>query len=337
MKSTIPVINCLRGVAATMVCFYHFVSTTKNYVDTQWVKGLFSYGQMGVHMFFVISGVVIPLSMIKAGYSVNDWGKFMMKRLARIEPPFIAATVLAILYFQVRRLVPGSSEVDIMPSATDLLLHLGYLVPFVNGTWAVPAFWTLAIEFHYYLILSLLLPAAMNGNARTRVMFYVPFLAGPFLSTNNQFLPLYAPLFLLGILYAFSITNVIKAKEYFTVSLLAIFISFSFLQLYETIGGVLTIVIIRRFPHYKTSILLFLGQISYSLYLLHQITGGALVNTLSHTLRETWQKPIVIIVGYMFSVLVAYLFYKLVELPSIKWSKNIKYGERRKVQSAGRS
>src|SRR4051812_36838833 len=106
MRYNIPVINGLRGLAASLVCFYHFVTTTTGYIESESIRDFFSYGKNGVHIFFVVSGIVIPLSMIKGNYTINSWGKFMFKRLTRLEPPYLLSILLALAYFQLRTFVP---------------------------------------------------------------------------------------------------------------------------------------------------------------------------------------------------------------------------------------
>ena len=60
----ISVINTLRGIAALVVCLYHFVCTTTDYIESQIILDIFSFGKKGVQIFFIISGIVIPLSML---------------------------------------------------------------------------------------------------------------------------------------------------------------------------------------------------------------------------------------------------------------------------------
>lgn len=320
----IPVINCLRGIAASMVCLFHFVAS-RGYIENTDVKSIFAIGQTGVYIFFVISGVVIPLSMIRGGYGYRSWGNFMLKRLIRLEPPYLACIVLALIYFQVRMFVPTSAEADLMPAPKDLLLHLGYLVPFFDAKWTLSIFWTLAVEFQYYIVISLLLPFALTGSKAGRYSFYLIFLFCPFFLSNMYFFPVHAPLFLMGIVYTFLRTNIIESRECFILTLLCIAVSVVVSPISNAIAGVATILIINFLPNLTTGVLEFLGKISYSLYLLHQITGKALINVLSHTFRADYQKPIVIIAGYLFAVLVAYVFYRIIEKPSQKLSAKIKY------------
>ncbi|MFN6038957.1 MAG: acyltransferase family protein, partial [Bacteroidota bacterium] len=142
----------LRGVAATLVCFYHFIYTTTDYFTNKILLSMSSYGKYGVQMFFVISGIVIPISMINGKYNYSSIFKFFAKRMLRIEIPFIVSIILAIIYLNLRNFIPTSYKIDLTPSFSDFILHLGYLVPFFdNAKWINPVYWTLGIEFQYYL------------------------------------------------------------------------------------------------------------------------------------------------------------------------------------------
>jgi peptidoglycan/LPS O-acetylase OafA/YrhL len=320
----IPVIYCLRGIAASMVCLFHFVAS-KGYIESADVKSIFAIGENGVYIFFVISGVVIPLSMIRGGYGYRSWGSFMIKRLIRLEPPYLACIVLTLIYIQVRVFVPTSVQADLMPAPKDILLHLGYLVPFFDAKWTLSIFWTLSVEFQYYLVISLLLPFALTGSKAGRYCFYLIFLCCPFLLSGKSFFPVHAPLFLIGIVYTFLRMNIIESRECFILTLLCIAASVLVSPISNAIAGVATIIVINFLPNLTNGVLEFLGKISYSLYLLHPITGKALINVLSHTFRADYQKPIVIIAGYLFAVVVAYVFYRIIEKPSQKLSARIKY------------
>ncbi|OQP57048.1 hypothetical protein A3860_10795 [Niastella vici] len=310
-----------------MVCFDHFISTV-GYIENEKIKSAFALGRTGVFIFFVISGIVIPLSMIRGGYTIGNWGNFMLKRVARLEPPYLASIILALCYFKIRMIIAGSSAVHlpVFPSSKDVALHIGYLVPFAGAKWIQPPYWTLCIEFQYYIALSLLLPLALNGNSKSRYCFYFIFLAIPFILPHDAFFPLYAPLFLIGILYAFSIMNIIESKEYLNVTALCIVVSFITLPFVDTIAaGLLTLLIVQYLPGLTNKVLKFLGNISYSIYLIHKITGSALINILSHRFRAGYQKPIVIMTGYLFTIACSYVFYRIIEKNSQKLSSRIKY------------
>ena len=147
-SNQILVINSLRGLAALAVCFYHFVCTTTGFINNETILEIFNFGKKGVQVFFIISGIVIPLSMLKSGYKIKLLGKYLLKRFIRIEPPYLVAVVLGILYLYARNFIPSSTTIDLTPSFRDIMLHIGYLVPFIeDATWINPVFWTLSIEF----------------------------------------------------------------------------------------------------------------------------------------------------------------------------------------------
>ena len=332
-STQIPVIICLRGIAALMVCIFHFVNFTTNYVTNETIRSITDYGKLGVQVFFVISGVVIPLAMIKSNYQLKDWKTFFAKRLVRIEPAYLASLAIVLTFFYLRRYLPSSPQ-DLMISRRDILLHFGYLIPFIdNAQWAMSVYWTLGIELQFYLSLSLTMPFILKGGQWSRYFLYALFIAMPFLSLkDDRFLLLHGPVFLIGISYAFSITGVSGLKEYWIVSLIAITMAAITQPAGHVIAAVLSILIIANFANFKTRSLVFLGTISYSIYLIHQCVGAALINYLSHKFRQPWQMPCVFTAGVLASILAAYCLYILVEKPSHAWSQRIKYSSQKSLQ-----
>ena len=79
-------VESLRGIAAFIVMWAHFGHTA------QWLK--FAPGSLGVFIFFVISGFVIPYAMQSVGYTHRDAGRFILRRLVRLEPPYLVAVVV---------------------------------------------------------------------------------------------------------------------------------------------------------------------------------------------------------------------------------------------------
>jgi peptidoglycan/LPS O-acetylase OafA/YrhL len=58
--------------------------------------GLFRYSSFGVWMFFVISGFVIPYAMYSINHRISDdaW-PFLLRRIVRLEPAYIASVFVA--------------------------------------------------------------------------------------------------------------------------------------------------------------------------------------------------------------------------------------------------
>lgn len=92
----IPIINILFGIAALFICLFHFIYSTINYISDQLVLDIAYHGQFGVALFFVLSGIVIPLSLIRSDYTWNNWLRFFINRAVRIEPPYLVALAITI-------------------------------------------------------------------------------------------------------------------------------------------------------------------------------------------------------------------------------------------------
>jgi peptidoglycan/LPS O-acetylase OafA/YrhL len=324
--SYIPIIDLLRGVAAISVCFFHFICETKFFITGATIIYLFNFGHYGVHLFFVISGMVIPLSMIKGNYKYNAFPKFLWKRFLRIEPPYLVAVLTGTLVLILRNHVPGTVAVDKIPSVKALLLHVGYLVPFYDTKlWINPVFWTLAIEFQYYIALSILFPLVLRSDLPSRLLFYAIFLSSCFWNITDEFLPVWMPLFLVGILYILWLSGKISAKEYWLITIPAMFLVYWKIDFPSLVVAICTLGAVHFFSNYRNRISKFFGNISYSLYLLHSIIGAAFVNYLSHHAHLGWQKGLIVMGGFILSVLSAYLLHKFVEKPSQDLSSKVKY------------
>ena len=104
----------------------------------------------GVDLFFVISGFCMYLMYAKsqAVFSWRRYGAFIRKRWLRIAPAFYAAAVVCALGFVLSgRPFP----------AFDLLSHFAFAHILFHDTGALAApFWSLATEWHFYLVLPLL-------------------------------------------------------------------------------------------------------------------------------------------------------------------------------------
>ena len=318
----IPAIISLRGLLATAVCFFHFVTANGGYISDPGIIGIFGYGSLAVPLFFVISGIVLPISMMRTGYQLNQWGSFMKKRLLRLEPPFLASLLLALLYYFLRPLVAPVPEGFSFPGNLSIFLHVAYLVPFVeNAQWVQVIYWTLAVEFQYYLLLSLVFPLAISGNNLWRYIFYLVFLALPFTVSSYEFLPVHASLFLTGIAYALYRYQKIWSVEFILVLAVSLLVGLATLPPLQPVLALFLVAFVHYFPRFINRPLAFLGRISYSMYLLHAITGSILINLLARFFHEPWQKPLVIIAGFAITLILSYILYRLIEKPSMAWSK----------------
>ena len=320
-----PIINALRGIAALSVCLFHYICTVTGFINNHFVLDIFQYGRYGVQMFFVISGIVIPLSLINNNYSVKKFPRFFLKRLIRLEPPYLVAIVLGILYSVVRNFVPGTNQVDITPSLKEVFLHLGYLIPFFDGArWISPVFWTLAIEFQYYIFLGIAFPLIASQKLYIRSIAYLIFLFSALFSINRIFLFVHLPIFLLGINVCLYLLKKISFYEFLIIYILSCIMILFYHTMIDLIAANITVLSVLFIRNYQDRITSFLGKISYSIYIIHPIFGTAFINYTSHIVHDPWQKLLVIITGVTITIFSSYVIYKVIEEPSKKLSSKIK-------------
>lgn len=114
---------------------------------------LFKYGDLGVELFFIISGFVISMTLFRC----HTIGHFFWKRFSRLFPTMLLCSVLTYL---ILLLLPQSAfhpELrDFLPSLTftdPLLWSKAFGVPFkaVDG-----AYWSLFVEVKFYFWISVL-------------------------------------------------------------------------------------------------------------------------------------------------------------------------------------
>lgn len=120
--------------------FFHLVYCPVGFENIELIRLVSHAGEYGVHLFFLISGCVVPLSLMRGDYPFKDFGLFFKKRLLRIEPTAMFCLVLALLSVVLRSwlLEPSVSH---MVKLDELIINLLYLVPFVGeASWINPVY-----------------------------------------------------------------------------------------------------------------------------------------------------------------------------------------------------
>jgi len=193
MQQRLGTIDALRGIAALSVAWYHFTHGS-TLLSQGWIKASGNYGWVGVEMFFVISGFIIPYSLHKAGYHSRDFGLFVVKRIARLDPPYIADILLIIALSYVVTFVPGFRGEVPHYTASQLLCHLAYFNSFVGKPWVNVVFWSLGIEFQYYLLIGVLFPLLVERRAPLRFGFLALLIAASILIRRYTLVFVWFPL-----------------------------------------------------------------------------------------------------------------------------------------------
>lgn len=304
----IEVVDSLRGIASLSVAWFHLTLGADG-----WLKSSGAYGWLGVDVFFVISGFVIPLALHRASYQLSQYGRFVIKRLLRLDPPYLASIGLIVLLSFLSPYLPGAAAKEPFSlSPAQLLLHLGYANVFFGYPWYNMVFWSLAIEFQYYLTVGLVFPILRGSRLAPKLILGGALCLGAFLLPSEAFIFHYGFLFLLGIsVYRYHVAVLTRLSLF---GMLALCTAGNCLTVGKAaaIAGLLTAAVIA-FVRVRIRALVMLGAISYSLYLLHVPVGYRALN-----LFTRWMGPglAATLISLGVSIVAAVAFYWAVEKPS---------------------
>jgi peptidoglycan/LPS O-acetylase OafA/YrhL len=150
-------IDGLRGLAILMVVGYHYFARWPQivpYADTYANFPLFKFGNLGVELFFMISGYVIFMTL----NATPDIKQFLWKRWIRLFPAMAVASALIFLSASFLPDRPGSAPraVDLIPGLFFIEEHWINKFFGINARSLEGAFWTLYVEVRFYLMVSVL-------------------------------------------------------------------------------------------------------------------------------------------------------------------------------------
>lgn len=311
-SSKINGIILLRAIAALGVCLLHIQLAT-GYHGNAFLDYLIANGQQGVPIFFVISGFVLPYSLFKKSYRIHDFFSFILKRSVRVDLPYWACIFLLFAF----ALLPLSYL-----NFTNLLLHITYLVPFVkHARWYSEIFWTLSIEFQFYIILGLSYPIFNKIPVLVSVTILILLSAFCTDYTKRGIIISNVFQFTFGYIAFLSYTKLLK-REWFWVSfsIFTVYIIFA-KSIISGLVPALTVLFIlfytsgRRIPVFN-----FLGTISYSLYLMHVPASLLTIRLLKPWIRHSGPMSLACLCS---SIVLASIFYWMIERPSLRLSKTI--------------
>jgi len=324
-RGHLPTLDALRGIAALSVCWFHYTNAQfAEQFGHYHASG--KYGWLGVHIFFVISGFIIPLAMFRAGYKIKSFFRFMLKRVTRLDPPYLASIAIVVLGYWLSSLLPG--HVPFRVPWSQIFAHLGYLNAFIGMPWLQMSYWSLAIEFQYYIFAGLAFPLlAIAGRIGPALMLGLVALSS-FAGKREALLPHYLPLFAMGILVFRH--RCLNPRTYETFAALCVAVALAiWMDGWPQAGVGLGTALAILFLHIDNRLLNFFGSISYSLYLMHVFVGGVVFGlALRWAPRMPWINWTVQFVALGLAIGAACLLYRAVELPSRRLSAIVSYKSR---------
>ncbi len=176
----VPVVDGLRFVAIMLVVVFHAAlvldlllgrrTLTPPFGEFRGAPATDVFGRLvwetkiGVQVFFMVSGFVLSLPHISSrqlGTPKPPLGRFFLRRVTRIEPPyFVALTVLFVASFL------AANGHGLSHYVAGLAYAHGFWFGRMNPYDAVT--WSLEVEIQFYVLVPLLAIALCSGPARTR-------------------------------------------------------------------------------------------------------------------------------------------------------------------------
>lgn len=301
MKSTkrIESFDILKGLMALSIVIYHYfnwLNINPIYPIKQTIDSL---GVYAVSVFFIISGVTLYLS--NANKSIDEYflKEYFVKRLVRIVPIFYIATTVNILFMIIQ-----SQHLDLWQIFVNYSLLFG-LIDY--GNYIVTGGWYVGIQIVFYLLFPFLLWVIKKSRIGYIIIFGLSIIITLIISTYvlseevilaEQWISYISPFnqlfyFMGGILFGWIYKNkIIEIKQYFlNAGIILMLLVFIFIPR----TGADQIHVVTDHSRFIFSIIIFLvvflsmylininknnifnrmlnnlGEISYSLFLLHPI------------------------------------------------------------------
>lgn len=313
-------IDGLRAVAALSVVGFHFTTRYDEvFVHASPIQAGFDLGYLGVNLFFVISGFVIFMTIEAAG-SPRD---FAFSRFSRLFPTYWAAVILTWL-LTLSLPIPGNVRSAGQMLANLTMVHEQFGVPSVDGV-----YWSLEVELIYYLWMLALASSGWLRRPQPVVLCWLALAAAAALAVKAG----------LTVPHALLHHGLLRWIPWFGLGMIAYLVYRGRASLPFAVAGlVLALAAIRLQTGWREVALaccawlgiwmasrhrlrpagwkplVFIGAISYPLYLVHEQVGWLLMLNLQERGVAPWAT---IGVAVLACVAVAWLLHVLVEMPSM--------------------
>jgi len=321
-KSTqrLTFVDYLRGAAAMSVAWFHISRGGPDGI----LKTSGDYGYLGVEVFFVISGFIIPWSILHADNLSATWyGKFLAKRAVRIELPYLASIVMILLVQVVSEQFPayGGAPLNVTPQL--IIFHIVYLVPFVGMEWIQTVYWTLAYEFVFYLFVGAAFTTVINGNKRWP-LYGLFLILGACVVT--KVITIHFLLFCMGIMtFRARSGRTTIAESVSAIVLLAILMGVAggWLEACVGVGTAVLLIWASNFalPGRLGGLVQWFGAISFSLYLVHVPVSVRVLNLGRRFFQGQLAETLLLFAALAASLLAAWIFFITVERPASRLAR----------------
>ena len=339
-------LESIRGISALMVLLFHLKETSNSLI----IQNFFVLnGEIFVDFFFVLSGFVITYNYSSRIHTFMDLLKFKFKRFLRLYPlHFLTLIIFALIevakYFL-------TTKMSIFPSSEPFSIN--NINTFVHNIFLTHAFlplnsfnipsWSISVEFYTYFLFSIIILLIKNKNICLFVFIGVSIFSFLYIFNNGGITAMENEdgfirccfSFFLGATI-FSLKDFIKIKPGLTNFLILFFLillTIAFLINNNFIGilifSIIILISVNEENNFFARILcfgplLYLGSISYGIYMIHFFVIWAEVQVSKFILKIDPDGFTIIILTIFFTILLAHISKNYLESKSINFGKKIK-------------
>lgn len=280
-------LDILRGLAAfSVLCFHYTSKFTASFSPPTPPLFKFSLGFYGVGLFFMISGFVILMTLEKTERPLD----FIISRFSRLYPCYWAAIILTFTIVSIFHL-PGRET-----SLSQAVINMSMLQDWFGIKEVDGAYWTLAIELSFYLLMFLLFVTKKLKHIESFSLAWLILMV-----YNNKLLWLthlhipnwirithllnYGNLFIAGIFF-YNLKT--KGNTWYRHAGLALCLIVQYIIRFNMVEPLVIasfffifyLFVLEKMAWIINRPMIFLGSISYSLYLIHQYIGYVIIRYL---------------------------------------------------------
>ena len=317
----LPAIQGLRGVAAMSVLFVHLydMPLLAGFMPrlSPWLHSTINMGGHGVELFFMISGFLIPASLVRH----RSVGKFFYDRCLRILPVFV---LLHLAVFTMGPLIEYKffKGIDLGSYVELFFVNLFFLPEVLGLPFSQQNAWTLTYEWAFYILFAAIFVALIRQRSWVLALPLIALaVAGIAVRPISAF-------FLIGLLFSFVDFRIsVPGRGGLVAGLVcavAMYVSIEYLHpLVGLVPGLLLFGMVVA-PNSGIAAALsrpslqYLGKISYSLYLVHPFALFPLqmigVGLAGHGVSLWLLSVTFACIGLMLSLIAGAVSYELIEV-----------------------
>jgi len=281
-------IDAIRGISALIILVHHYTKYIYS-MDQQgsWFLDVIEYGKYTVHFFFVISGLLIFMTLDRSAHPKY----FVVSRFSRLYPAYWACLSLTALVITISPYYNYHPVTAIQFFANLTMFQHWMFIEDMDGV-----YWTLAVEMCFYILIFIVFIFNKQKNIERIGIGWLLLMVAIYLLQQQALLPsvnyyYFVPLlrngnlFIAGIFFYQLKNNPSEKRKHWLILLClvvhfiinpgeeALAIGFIFLVLY--------LFVFDKLKFLRSRIPFFLGYICYPLYLLHQYIGYEVINYLN--------------------------------------------------------